>query len=152
MGGSLADRQAELVATLVAGAPTPDGFDERLVEVTRRALLRKRAGEVARHWPLLVAGLGTDWPTTFARWAAGRPPGGSLRDGWDLARDLAARGPLPAPTAEELAIHEAGWRYDGVSPPRRRRLPAVRRGGDILVVQVAGRIRVLRRYGRLVSN
>lgn len=148
MSGDLAARQAELVAALVAGAPVPAGFDERLVDTAREALLRKRAGDVARHWPLLAAGLGAQWTQTFTRWAAGRPTRGSLRDGWDLALALRADGPLPAPAAEELAEREARWRYDGVTQPRRRRLPAVRCAGGTLVVQLGGRVRLLRRAGR----
>ncbi|MEE6256909.1 hypothetical protein [Plantactinospora sonchi] len=143
MTGSLTDRQAALVATLVAGAPLPAGFDDRLVGVARSALLRKRAGETARHWPLLAAGLGERWFPVFADWAATRPTRGSLRDGWDLARRLVAESRLPALAAEELAIRETGWRYDGDTAPRRRRLPAVRRVGGALVCQVAGRIRVV---------
>jgi hypothetical protein len=139
----LAARQAELVAALVAGAPVPAGFDPRLVGAARDALLGKRAGDVARHWPLLAAGLGPRWRSTFFAWAATRPSNGSLRDGWDLARELAAGGRLPAPAAAELAIREACWRYDGSAAPRPRRRPAVRRAGGALVIQVAGRVRLL---------
>ncbi|GAA2716882.1 hypothetical protein ACFY2R_11915 [Micromonospora olivasterospora] len=142
--GDLAARQAELVAALVAGGPLPPGFDPGPVDAARRALLRKRAGDVARHWPLLAAGLGPDWPATFARWAAGRPTNGSLRDGWDLARDLRARGELPPLGAEELAVREAGARYAGSGAPRPRRLPALRRVGGAVAVQLAGRVRLLR--------
>ena len=127
---SLAQRQAALVATLTSGAPVPPGFDDRLIRTARVALLRKRAGEVARQWPALAAALGPDWPREFARWAARRPTQGSLRDGWDLARDLG--GSLPASAAEELTAREAAWRYDGVSAPRARRTPALmlERDGD----------------------
>jgi hypothetical protein len=142
---SLADRQAELVAALTAGAPVPDGFDARLVEVARVALLRKRAGEVARQWPLLAAASGRQWPTEFAAWAATRPTQGSLRDGWDLARELAARGALPASAAGELAAREAAWRYDGRSAPRVRRMPALRRAAGSVVVPFAGRVRTFSR-------
>ncbi|MFY1671996.1 hypothetical protein ACN27G_18785 [Plantactinospora sp. WMMB334] len=138
----MAERQSALVAALVAGAPLPPGFDARLAGVTRAALLGKRAGEVARHWPLLAAGLGARWPGEFAGWAADRPTAGSIRDGWDLARRLAAEGGLPAAAAEELAVRDAAWRYDGRNAPRRRRLPALRRTGNILVTQIAGRIRI----------
>ncbi|MEU8609172.1 hypothetical protein AB0C29_14320, partial [Actinoplanes sp. NPDC048791] len=58
---SLAERQAELVAALTGGAAVPPGFDARLVEAARVALLRKRAGEVARQWPDLVHALGAGW-------------------------------------------------------------------------------------------
>ncbi|MGR6320944.1 hypothetical protein Q2K19_21045 [Micromonospora soli] len=143
-GGDLAARQAALVAALVAGGPLPPGFAPAPVAAARRALLRKRAGDVARHWPLLAAGLGVGWPATFTGWAAGRPTNGSLRDGWDLARELRDRGSLPPLGAEELATREATARYDGRTAPRPRRLPAVARAGDAVAVQVAGRVRLLR--------
>ena len=140
---SLAERQAELVATLTSGAPVPPGFDDRLVQTARVALLRKRAGEVARQWPALAAAYGANWPREFARWAARRPTQGSLRDGWDLARDLGVS--LPATAAEELAEREVAWRYDGVSAPRARRAPALRRAAGSVVFQIAGRVRTVRR-------
>jgi hypothetical protein len=117
---SLADRQAELVAALVAGAPVPPGFDPARLGVAQRALLRKRAGEVARVWPMLAAAAGDRWPEEFAAWAGGRPPQGSLRDGWDLARAWLAAGRLAGAAAGELAEREAAWHYDGRSAPRRR--------------------------------
>ncbi|GAA4577632.1 hypothetical protein GCM10023176_51520 [Micromonospora coerulea] len=147
-GGDLAARQAELVAALVAGGPLPAGFAPAPVDAARRALLRKRGGDVARHWPLLAAGLGAAWPATFGGWAAGRPTNGSLRDGWDLARELRDRGVLPALGAEELAVREAAARYDGHRPPRPRRLPAVGRAGGAVAVQLAGRVRLLRPASR----
>ncbi|NMH94624.1 hypothetical protein HF519_24230 [Pseudonocardia bannensis] len=142
----LAARQAELVAALVAGGPLPGGFDPGRLAATRRALLRKRAGQAAQVWPLLAASVGQAWPDSFAAHAGGRPPAGALRDGWDVARALRAAGVLGAGGAEELAGREVGWYYDGVRPPRRRRLPAVRRAGAALFVQVAGR--TLRWAGR----
>jgi hypothetical protein len=145
---SLAARQAALVAALVADAPVPPGFDSRLVDAARRALLRKRAEEVRRHWPRLAAGLGARWVPTFAGWASGRPGQGSLRDGWDLARSLAAEGALPEPAAEELAIREVGWRYDGRRAPLPRRLPAARRVPGGIVVRAAGWTWLLRRGAR----
>lgn len=141
---SLAARQAELVAALTAGAAVPPGFDARLVEAARVALLRKRAGEVARQWPDLARALGSGWYRRWSAWAATRPTRGSLRDGWDLARELAARGELPAAAGPELAAREALLRYDGATPPRPRRLPAVRRAAGSVVIQLAGRVRVLR--------
>ncbi|WP_328345018.1 hypothetical protein [Micromonospora sp. NBC_00421] len=149
MGGAgaptgLAARQAALVAALVAGAPVPAGFATDRVDATRAALLRKRAGEVARHWPLLAAGLGDAWWTTFRDWAADRPSAGSLRDGWDLARELRDRTALPPLGAEELVGREAAHRYDGRHPPRHRRLPAIARTGGAVALQFAGRVRLLR--------
>ncbi|KAB1099368.1 hypothetical protein [Micromonospora aurantiaca] len=144
MSGDLAARQAELVAALVAGGPLPPGFAPAPVEAARRALLRKRAGDVARHWPLVAAGLGPGWPAAFTTWADGRPTNGSLRDGWDLARDLRDRDALPPLGTEELAVREAASRYDGRRPPRPRRLPALARVGGAVAVQVAGRVRLVR--------
>jgi hypothetical protein len=138
---TLADRQAAVVAALVAGAPAPPGFDTHRVRATAAALLRKRTGEVAAAWPLLAAALGANWPASFVAWAAGRPPAGSLRDGWDFARSL-DRSPagLPPLAAQELSVREATWHYDGVSAPRRRRRPAWRRSGGAVHLQVAGRV------------
>ena len=142
---SLATRQAELVEALTSGKPVPAGFDGFRVEAARVALLRKRAGEVARQWPLLATGFGARWKGEFAGWAAARPTRGSLRDGWDLARDLRGRGALPAVAAEELAEREARWRYDGASAPKPRLGPAVRSAAGVVVVQIAGRVRTIRR-------
>jgi hypothetical protein len=144
MTGDLEARQRALVAALVAGAPIPDGFDERLVGVARAALLRKRAGEVAHHWPLLAQAFGAGWPAAFAGWATGRAPQGGLRDGWDMARTLRVNGQLGGPAAEELAAREALWRYDRSAPPRRRRLPAARWTGGSVVAQVGGRVLIAR--------
>ncbi|MFB9239081.1 hypothetical protein ACFFWC_26725 [Plantactinospora siamensis] len=141
---SLARRQAELAAAVTAGAPVPVGFDARLVGIARRALLGKRAGEVARHWPALAAGLAGRWPAAFVEWAADRPANGALRDGWDLARSLLAGGALPAVAAAELALRDAVWWYPGDAPPRRRWMPALRRAGGAVAVQVAGRVRLVR--------
>lgn len=143
--GSLADRQAALVEALTCGGGVPEGFDASRVEAARVALVRKRAGEVARQWPMLAAGLGSGWTRTFAGWAAARPTQGSLRDGWDLARDLVRGGALPELAAAELAEREAAWHYDGAAAPRRRRGPAVRRVGGAVVLQLGGRLRALRR-------
>jgi hypothetical protein len=135
----LADRQAQLVAALVAGGPVPAGFDACRLAVARRALLRKRAGETAAVWPLMAASLGCDWPRAFAAHAEGRPPAGALRDGWDLARALHARGALGDLAAVELAEREVALRYDGHSAPRPRRGPSVRRVGTLVVLRLAGR-------------
>ncbi|RKN14280.1 hypothetical protein D7147_28760 [Micromonospora musae] len=144
----LAARQAELVAALVTGGPVPPGFAPAPLAAARAALLRKRAGEVARHWPLLAAALGAEWPARFAAWATDRPTHGSLRDGWDLARALRDEGTLPPLGAEELAVREAGARYDGRRTPRPRRLPALGRVRGAVAVQLAGRVRLLRPASR----
>jgi hypothetical protein len=142
---SLAERQAALVAALTAGAAVPPGFDGRLVEAARVALLRKRAGEVARQWPELVLALGDKWLREWTAWATTRPTRGSLRDGWDLARDLVRRDALPPVAGAELATREAAMYYDGISAPRPRRGPAVRSAAGSVAFQFAGTVRILRR-------
>jgi hypothetical protein len=134
----LAAQQAALIQALVAGGPPPPGFDPARVDAIRAALLRKRSGEVAAVWPVLAATYGPQWNVDFGRWAAGRPPVGALRDGWDFAR---SRPSLSKPAAEELAVREVTWRYDGGSAPRRRRTPAVRGCHGVLLVQAGGRVR-----------
>jgi hypothetical protein len=121
ISGTLAERQAALVAALVAGAQDPPGFDPTRLAAARRALMRKRAGEAAKHWPVLAASLGPRWATTFAAHHEGRESAGGLRDGWDLARALPE---LTADAARELRDREAHWRYDGTGPLRPRRLRA----------------------------
>ncbi|MBW0103743.1 hypothetical protein [Pseudonocardia sp. KRD291] len=120
----LAARQAALIEALVAGGPYPDGLDTARLDATRRALLRKRAGRVARAWPLLAAAHGTDWTRVFHARFDGVAPTDPVREGWDLARELRAAGTLPAAAASELAGREAAMRYDGRSAPRRRSRPA----------------------------
>ncbi|WP_425558351.1 hypothetical protein [Cryptosporangium japonicum] len=94
------------MAALVAGGELPAGFDSERVGATRRALLRKRAGEVAKAWPLLAASLGAKFTPLFVQWAAGRPPAGSRADGLAFARHLRDSGELPPLAAQELAAHE----------------------------------------------
>lgn len=115
--GDLASRQAALIAALVAGGQVPAGFDTARVFAARRALLVKRAGEVAVVWPLLAASFGAEWTDRFATWADARPPRGSLRDGRDFARALGDAGELPELAVTELTEREGGWRWLG-----RRRL------------------------------
>jgi hypothetical protein len=115
----LAARQEALVAALVAGAEVPEGFDPAAVHVTIAALRRKRAAEVADRWPFLAASYGDDWSATFSAWAGGRPPNGSLRDGWDFARSVGAA--LPPLAREELADRERAFTYDGESAPTPKR-------------------------------
>ena len=136
----LAAAQRRLVECLVAGGPVPAGFDSVRVAVAARALLHKRAGEVARAWPRLAASLGADWPGVFMRWTDGRSPCGPWRDGWDLAR--ANRDRLDRAALLELAQREARWSYDGVGEPRRRPL-GVRRIPHGVVVQAFGRLVIL---------
>jgi hypothetical protein len=126
----LAARQAALVEALVLGGPDPHGFDADRLAVTRKALLRKRSGEAARHWPLLAAALGGRWGTFAASVLAGRPVVGGPRDGWDVARVARERGLLTDGALRELRDHERTHRYDGVTPPRPRLRTRLRRRFD----------------------
>jgi hypothetical protein len=136
----LAAAQEALVAALVAGGPLPPGFDAAGVEAASRALLRKRAGEVARTWPRLAMAYGERWPVAFAEWARDRPAQGAWRDGWDFAR--ARPGSRTRAAALELALREAEWSYDGRTEPRRRRVSARRVPGG-MIVRAFGRTRLL---------
>lgn len=74
--------QAELLASLVAGAPVPPGFDTERIAIQARALRAKRAGVVAKVAPELVEILGEEaYHRLFAAYAAGRPQDGNHR--WD---------------------------------------------------------------------
>jgi hypothetical protein len=121
---SLAERQAAVVAALVSGAPAPPGFDQQRVRAAADALLRKRAGEVAKVWPRLAASLGPAWTPTFAAWAATRPSAGAVRDGRDFAKSLPV---LSRSAAAELAardpspLHRSWSRVRAlITHPRRR--------------------------------
>jgi hypothetical protein len=106
----LAAEQAALVRALVGGGPVPAGFDPERVRATAAALGRKRAGEVARAWPLLAAELGDDFGEWFLAFAARRPPprrGGALADGLAFARALARAGRLPANARPEAMVAAA---------------------------------------------
>lgn len=134
---ALAAAQQALVDALVAGGPMPAGFDPDRVGAVRAALVRKRAGEVAKAWPGLAASYGDRWYGEFAAWADGRPTLGAFADGFGFATD--------APELSELARLELAERQvafvlgpDG--RPRRRRGPVVRRVGDGVAVGLAGRV------------
>ncbi|MGV9720336.1 hypothetical protein [Nocardia beijingensis] len=72
-GATLAQRQAALVRALVAGAAVPPGFDAEAVGAAADALLRKRAGEVARRFPLLAHACHGDFTARFTAWARNHP-------------------------------------------------------------------------------
>lgn len=139
---SLARAQAELVAALAGIAPDPADFDRHRLAVARQALLHKRAGGVAARWPYLVAGLGRDWRVGFAAWATGRPPAGSLLDGWDYAEHLETVGRLDDLAGIELAHHRALFDRTATGVVPRRGLRRGRSGritvwcwGDRVVVR-----------------
>jgi hypothetical protein len=115
----LGQRQAALVASLVAGAAEPPGFDAARLAAVRSALLRKRAEEVAQVWPRLAEAYGERWTREFSAWANGRAPQGALRDGWDFAQ---VRPGLPRAARLELAFARAAFTLRGnILRPRRGR-------------------------------
>jgi hypothetical protein len=128
----MAERQAELVRCLVAGGPMPEGFDPARLEATRKALLRKRSGEVAKAWPQLAASYGDRWRETFMAWAEGKPPLGAQIDGYDFALEH----PPAGAAAVELMVYEVG----------RRKAPAFQYRHGVLVINIAGKVRV---FGRV---
>ncbi|MFG1790527.1 hypothetical protein [Nocardia sp. NPDC049149] len=76
----LAERQAELVRALVSGGPTPPGFDTEAVAAAARALLHKRARDVARRYPQLAHACGDDFVPRFAAWAVTVPKTSTATD------------------------------------------------------------------------
>ncbi len=90
----LSRAQAGLLATLVAGAPVPPGFDADRLEVQRRALIGKRADVVAKVAPELPQILGeTVFRSAFAAYARGRPMTGGYRlDALNFAGHLLEQG------------------------------------------------------------
>lgn len=106
---TLAERQAALVRALVAGGEPPPGFDPAALEATSRALLRKRAGEIARADPRLPAACGPEFGRIFAAWAAGRPKTTTASDAAAFARHVV-----------ELGLG-GGLLSPALDPPRRAR-------------------------------
>ncbi|UGT59149.1 hypothetical protein [Nocardia asteroides] len=90
----LATRQAELIRALVADGPPPSGFAPDDLTATATALLRKRAGLVAKRYPLLAKQCGPEFPEKFTAWARGRPST-SVAD--DATAFAAAHGLAPRP-------------------------------------------------------
>jgi hypothetical protein len=134
----LAAAQAALVRALVAGGPTPAGFDPTRVAATATALRRKRARQVAKAFPALAQSLGDGFTTRFQAYAAANPPpsAGTLSDGLRFAKTLTRTGELVGEArVERLIAHArlAGGRSRQTvycravltGEPRSRRLVAV---------------------------
>lgn len=140
MSTELARQQAALVAALTGTGEPPTGFDQHRLQVARKALLRKRSGEVAKLWPLLRAALGTGFLPAFSAWAAARPTAGGWSDGFAFATDLAGRDELPATARGEWRRRRLQWCVDRDGTVRRRRWPAAAVVDGRLLVQVGGRV------------
>ncbi|MFC9433529.1 hypothetical protein [Nocardia sp. NPDC057030] len=96
---ALAARQAALVRALVAGSPVPDGFDTAAVAAAARALLHKRAGEVAHRFPLLAHACGDDFTARFVAWAADRPKTTTAADATAFAEHAGLAPPVRGASA-----------------------------------------------------
>ncbi|MFD6533524.1 DUF692 domain-containing protein [Streptomyces sp. NPDC060184] len=115
----LAGAQSGLLASLVAGAPVPAGFDAQRLGVQGRALASKRAGIVAKVAPELPEILGTGYRAAFLRYAEGRPPAsGYRRDALAFAEHLLVAGE-PADPAARLRLTHWWQERAGARPPRR---------------------------------
>lgn len=116
-GTDLSARQAAFVAAITGTGEAPDGFDAKRVEVARRALLTKRAGELAAAWPAVARSLGDQLGPLFAAWAERRPTRGAAYDGREFAR--AHWGQLDHAARREVIDAEARIRFaDGKAEPR----------------------------------
>ncbi|MFC9996522.1 hypothetical protein [Nocardia sp. NPDC127526] len=92
---SLAQQQEALVRALVAGAEVPPGFDTADIAATAHALLHKRAGEVARRFPLLAHRCGPDFTARYVDWARTRPKITTADDAAAFAAHLGLPDPRP---------------------------------------------------------
>ncbi|UQX88391.1 hypothetical protein M6D93_19235 [Jatrophihabitans telluris] len=147
--GGLAARQAELVRAIVTGGPVPSGVDPYRVQVAAEALLHKRAADVARHWPALLASPARRHE--YRQWASTRPKLSSFADGLLFARHLfeephgrarpASHPPGPDTderAALELAVARLSWRIGAGEVVRPRRWVGLARSrvGTVRVLAV----------------
>lgn len=111
--------QTALLSALVAGTPTPEGFDHRRLRVQSRALAAKRADVVAKVAPELPEILGDGYRAAFLAYAGSRPmSGGYRRDALDFAEHVLITGGPADPAARRRLTY---WWQDraGARPPRR---------------------------------
>ncbi|GAA1944734.1 hypothetical protein [Amycolatopsis minnesotensis] len=96
----LAGQQAELLTALLAGGPSPPGFDENRVHVERKLLRAKRRRVVGYLRPDLPEALGDRFAALFGAYADERPKFAGTRareDADAFAAWLVERGELPKP-------------------------------------------------------
>ncbi len=94
----LAEAQSRLLTALLAGGPSPTGFDERLLRVEARSLLAKRRGVVAVLNPEVVDALADRFRPLFDEYAVAHPRASGSRAREDAAAFEAwarDRGALP---------------------------------------------------------
>jgi hypothetical protein len=119
-------QQRAVVRALVAGGPTPPGFDAGRIELTRASLLRKRARGVASHWPAL--GAMPDFQRRFIEWAGDRPPESGHAEGLAFGRHLGRNLP-PAARVERVLAGQGRIARDAVGVVVRWPLLGLRRLG-----------------------
>jgi hypothetical protein len=101
----LGAREAELVRALQGGS-VPAGLDEKMIGLTRDALGRKRARQVAMAFPLLARDLGPEYLARFEAFALPNPPReqGSLADGLAFGASVAPERRLSDGARVELMV------------------------------------------------
>ncbi|MBB5894589.1 hypothetical protein ACFFS4_36780 [Kutzneria kofuensis] len=82
----LAAQQAELLRALLAGAPTPAGFDDDRLHAQAHALLAKRSRVTWHLRPDLADDLGDRFGPLFAEYAAAHPKSVGVRARQDADR------------------------------------------------------------------
>lgn len=105
----LAQRQLDLVRALVAGGPTPEGFDASALGVAAAALLHKRAGAARHHIPVAAASLGDRFDPLFTQWATHRPKSDSAAEAHEFIEHLYSIGELDRPTTARRFRPAARW-------------------------------------------
>ena len=101
----LAAREAELVRAL-HGGPVPDGLDEHMIGLTKDALARKRARQVARAFPSMVRDVGREYQVRLEAFARTNPPReeGSIADGIAFGASVARERRLSDDARVELMV------------------------------------------------
>lgn len=118
----LAQQQAELMQTLARGGTLP-GWDERMLHLTARSLVRKRARSAARVWPRLKAALGDGFEGLFIEYASTHPlpaDAAPLSDGRAFVDWLKQRQTLPRAAQLEVMAVDLRWRRTKEGLTRRR--------------------------------
>jgi hypothetical protein len=130
----LAEAQSALLAALLAGGPSPAGFDERLLRVEARSLLAKRRGIVAMLNPEVVDELGDRFRPLFDEYAIANPRTAGSRAREDAASFCAYLVAAPqTPGSAAISRHveprffRAGQRLRP-RPARKNGDPTYRRG------------------------
>jgi hypothetical protein len=139
---ALAAAQEQLLASLVAGAPPPAGFDPQRLAATAAGLHAKRRRSAARAWPVLAAALGDDFEPLFRRFAMTAQRGSALEDGLAFADWLAGMGRLPQRgAAERLGVLLRHRRTEGGLIPRQGfalRLARLGRAAWLIAIRFPG--------------